>query len=405
MSKLEVSIIIPCYNSEKTLLSAVQSCYKQGLKNFEIILVDDGSGDNTRELMNVLAAKHDNILVHFHENNRGGGAARNTAIRLSKSKYIFPLDSDDILAPNVLKLMLDFLEKENVDGVIFHERRFFNKHLRFPHNIHKNTIFDRVITFHDIFSPQDFLFNNFLYKREAYDKTPGYPEHHGFDTQSFEIRFLVSGGRAKVCPGSLYYHRQTTRMSYFDRERYAGNFSKNMLLVLEDMLFLFSHAVRKEIATFDIIKNNRVGGDNLYELLRELYVHDSNNFFICDVTQKDVLCSFEKYVQNIKESDVLEDIFCKGVYQLRMGNNTIALGIFERLLKVNFGGSVLLFLSTRALNASCASNEYVKRQGIRATLSSSNNSSVYNRMFLRTIILRLRQLISSIRIFFSISRY
>ena len=119
MIKTDLSIIIPCYNCEETLREAVESCYKQGLDNFEIVMVDDCSTDNTWNLMQELTKEHSNIKTYQHSENRGGGATRNAAVSKTSSEYIFCLDSDDIIGDDTLSKMLKMIKEENLDGVVF----------------------------------------------------------------------------------------------------------------------------------------------------------------------------------------------------------------------------------------------------------------------------------------------
>lgn len=351
MAPPELSIIIPCFNSTKTLQQAVDSCYTQGLSSFEVIMVDDGSSDNTRAMMQNQAYTHGNIHVFFHENNKGGGAARNTAISHSCGTYVFCLDSDDILPPGTLSSMLDFIKRTGVDGAVFHERHFFNKRTFFPHNIHVNTLLERSVECKDLFSNEGFLFNNFLYSRKAYDATAGYPEHHGFDTQSFEVRFLMADKKAVVCPNSVYYHRQTATPSYYDRERDAGNVSKNMYFVFEDMLPILSDTTRTYIANWDLQSVDSEKKSNLLDQLRKLYAQAPDTFF--QNTQHLFVGedNRKKYIQSIEHSTMPADIFCRGVFELTYGDPQGALDIFVILLKARYGGMLLYFNSLRALAA------------------------------------------------------
>jgi glycosyltransferase involved in cell wall biosynthesis len=87
------SIIIPTYNRAQSLNRAIQSVLNQTYKNFELIIVDDGSKDNTEE---VVKNFHDNRIKYFrHDVNLGGSSARNTGIKRSTGKYVAFLDSDD----------------------------------------------------------------------------------------------------------------------------------------------------------------------------------------------------------------------------------------------------------------------------------------------------------------------
>lgn len=93
-----VSIIIPAYNYARFLPSAVESCLRQGYANFEVVVVDDGSKDNTREVM----AKYGPPVRYVYQSNAGLSAARNTGIREARFDYVAFLDADDLLRPNHL---------------------------------------------------------------------------------------------------------------------------------------------------------------------------------------------------------------------------------------------------------------------------------------------------------------
>ena len=93
MTKKKVSVIIPTYNRARVLKRSIQSVLDQTYQDFEIIVVDDGSNDNTKDVVN--SFNNDKIRYIRHEENRGPGAARNTGIELAESDYIAFQDSDD----------------------------------------------------------------------------------------------------------------------------------------------------------------------------------------------------------------------------------------------------------------------------------------------------------------------
>ncbi|HZX58320.1 MAG TPA: glycosyltransferase family A protein, partial [Mucilaginibacter sp.] len=92
-----VSIIIPVYNSEKHLAETISSALEQTWPNKEIIIVDDGSADNSLAIAKSFASE--NVKV-FHQPNKGASAARNKGIQEAKGDYIQFLDADDLLMPN-----------------------------------------------------------------------------------------------------------------------------------------------------------------------------------------------------------------------------------------------------------------------------------------------------------------
>lgn len=116
---LSVSVILPVYNAEKYINEAVQSVIDQYWKNWELLIVNDGSTDGTRIYLDSLA---DSRIKVIHQENRGVSAARNVALDLAKGEYITFLDADDVLPPMSLEARVSYLqthpEVDIVDGVI-----------------------------------------------------------------------------------------------------------------------------------------------------------------------------------------------------------------------------------------------------------------------------------------------
>lgn len=96
---MKLSIVIPVYNTENLLPACVDSVLNQTFRDYELILVDDGSTDNSLALCREYAEKHDHIRV-IHQENAGASAARNAGIEAAKGEYIHFIDSDDLLPQN-----------------------------------------------------------------------------------------------------------------------------------------------------------------------------------------------------------------------------------------------------------------------------------------------------------------
>lgn len=111
------SIIIPAYNVEKYIGDCLDSILKQMFRDFEIILINDGSADNTLDLMNLYAAQSSKIRVIHFDKNQGAAAARNRGIREAKGKYILFVDADDTIAQGVLLKIHDSIAHENIDNL------------------------------------------------------------------------------------------------------------------------------------------------------------------------------------------------------------------------------------------------------------------------------------------------
>jgi len=114
IAEKKVSVVIPFYNRRKEVLRAVDSVLNQTHKNFEIILVDDGSTDDLSEVEK-LAKKNSNIKLYHNKENRGVSASRNFGISKSTGDYIAFLDSDDEFKPNKLEIQVHYMVASNAN--------------------------------------------------------------------------------------------------------------------------------------------------------------------------------------------------------------------------------------------------------------------------------------------------
>jgi len=113
----KVSIIIPTYNREKFLTRALNSILIQTFKNFELIVIDDASTDNTEKVLKNFQKKDKRIKYFRNSQNKGPSESRNIGIRMAKGKYIAFLDSDDEWLPQKLEKQLKFIENKNAKVV------------------------------------------------------------------------------------------------------------------------------------------------------------------------------------------------------------------------------------------------------------------------------------------------
>jgi glycosyltransferase involved in cell wall biosynthesis len=117
----EVSVVIVCYNQAAYLLDAVRSVAGQTWRGFEIVVVDDGSTDNTAEIAHGFPEAH-----YVHQSNRGLAAARNTGLRMSRGRYVVFLDADDLLLPDALEAGISCFREHPASGFVF--GRFLKLH-------------------------------------------------------------------------------------------------------------------------------------------------------------------------------------------------------------------------------------------------------------------------------------
>lgn len=112
-----ISIIMPVYKVEKFVAKAIESILNQSFKDFEFIIVDDGTPDRSGEICDEYAMKDSRIRV-IHQSNAGAPSARNRAIEQAKGKYLYFMDSDDWAEADMLKNMYDIAENSNAQLVI-----------------------------------------------------------------------------------------------------------------------------------------------------------------------------------------------------------------------------------------------------------------------------------------------
>ena len=135
-----VSIIVPVYNAEEYLDECVASVLGQTYKDIELLLIDDGSPDNSGALCDSFAKKDNRVKV-FHKENGGTHTARNLGIEKSAGEYLMFMDPDDWIDLNTVEFLVDKIKQENLDVVRFNFVREFEK----SSSMKKNTLLKETV--------------------------------------------------------------------------------------------------------------------------------------------------------------------------------------------------------------------------------------------------------------------
>lgn len=114
---MQISIVLPIYKVEKYLEECLNSIKNQNFQDFEAIMVDDGSPDNSAQICQKFSAE-DSRFKYVHQENQGVSVARNTGLKYAQGKYIYFMDPDDTFSPDFLQAMYDEAEKNGVDMVV-----------------------------------------------------------------------------------------------------------------------------------------------------------------------------------------------------------------------------------------------------------------------------------------------
>lgn len=116
-----LTCIVPLYNTEKYIEQCIRSIYDQDIQvsDIEVIVIDDGSEDNSREIVSKLLKEFETLKLISNNGNKKQGAARNTGLKNALGKYIWFIDSDDYIKPNVLGILLNSMQEYDLDLIHF----------------------------------------------------------------------------------------------------------------------------------------------------------------------------------------------------------------------------------------------------------------------------------------------
>ena len=199
MNEPLVSIIVPCYNQAIFLPETLNSVITQTYRNWQCIIVNDGSPDNTSEVAKTYCKKDTRFLL-LEQENQGLAMARNNGIKYSHGEYILPLDSDDLIEPTYIeKAIKYYIENPNTKLVYSEADRFYEKKesWNLPEYKYENEIWENNI------------FCSAIYKRSDYDKTIGYNPNMkgGLEDWDFWLSLLNKNDHVYRIPEVLFHYR------------------------------------------------------------------------------------------------------------------------------------------------------------------------------------------------------
>lgn len=219
--KIETSIIITCYNSEKYISQCIESCINQkNYKNYEIIIVDDGSTDSSKKIIKKYKKKINFINL---KKNIGIEKSVNLALKKSLGKFVIRLDSDDIFLDNILYENIEKLKKKNVEFV------YSNYYLINGKNTYKKKIFLPIFNRKEILLRGDFLASGTLYKKNILKKY-GYlsTEYKNCGLENYEIilKIILGGYRGYRNKKFLFKFRKHEKNMSLTRKKSILKYGK-----------------------------------------------------------------------------------------------------------------------------------------------------------------------------------
>ena len=270
----KVSIIIPTYNRFSFLTEATESIFLQTYTDYELIVVDDGSTDETSQIQELYPGK----LKYILQENRGASAARNRGIRESSGEYICFLDSDDLWKKNKLKMQVEYMERETDFNISYTDEIWIRNGVRVnPREKHKKysgLIYDKCLPL-CIISP-----SSVMIKREILDRVGLFDENLPI-CEDYDLWLRIS----RNCP-ILYIdkkliikrggHDDQLSQKYWGNDRFRVKALSKILdsgtLTPEQRRLTISELQRKcDILSQGFLKRKKMGDFQYYKQLQILY--------------------------------------------------------------------------------------------------------------------------------------
>jgi glycosyltransferase involved in cell wall biosynthesis len=298
-----VSVIVPVYNSEKYLHNCIESIRNQSYKNFELILINDGSTDKSGEICNQYALRDNRIRV-IHAKNNGPAAARNIGIENSKGEFIFFIDSDDFIENDALNLLIKSFRQHKADIIIGDFRKIKKGIVENRNDISFSG--NKLLTKQDIIDysrsylkkPNKYLLFAFSWGRlfkSSIIKTNNIffnPDLHTFEDVAFNFYYLTYTNEVYFLKETIYSH--TIYDNYLSATMTISDNPKK-LFGYEQALVSISNFLQNNIADAEIKKEighayiyltiiqlvracgqiNNNNKKNIFQLIQKL-VNDSN---------------------------------------------------------------------------------------------------------------------------------
>lgn len=194
-----VSIIVPSYNQANFLSETLDSVLKQDYQNWECIIIDDGSTDNTKEIAQKYCNK-DKRFKYIKQKNQGPSVARNRGIKISNGEFILPLDSDDLISNNYIKEAVNVFLKKPETKLVYCQAELFGESSgkwQLQEYSYSKLLFENMI------------FCTAMYRKSDFEKTNGYNPNmdKGWEDWDFWLSLIKRDDLVFMIPKVLFYYR------------------------------------------------------------------------------------------------------------------------------------------------------------------------------------------------------
>ena len=214
-----ISVIMPCYNTEQYVEETLKSVLNQSFKDYEIICLNDGSTDGTLEILKRYQQSYPNIRVISSENH-GSAYQRNTGVQCAQGKYIYYMDSDDLLKENCLETLYQYAEAGNLDVVYFEADSFYEtKEIEeaFPQFLtlyHRHKEYDGIYDGRNLYIQMENAGDikmsvglQFTRRQFLQDNNIKFGTERYFEDNLYTVKVTLKAGKARCVRDNLYLRR------------------------------------------------------------------------------------------------------------------------------------------------------------------------------------------------------
>lgn len=232
---VKVSIIIPVYNCERYLEQCIRSALCQKIMGLEVICINDGSTDNSVQIIKHFQEKDSRIIL-LHQENQGAGAARNRGLKKARGKYVAFLDGDDYyLDPEALELMVEECETKRV-SICASLRKFLENGREELLELFQDTVKNSILKYEDF--QLDYEYQSFLFLRKhLIENEIFFPCYRRFQDPPFLVKALYKAQKFAVADTYLYCYRVPDVRMRFNRKK-----AEDLLCgLIDNLLFAQKH--------------------------------------------------------------------------------------------------------------------------------------------------------------------
>lgn len=272
----KISIILPVFNSSLYLKQCIKSVLNQTYTNFELIIINDGSTDQSLEICNEFH-QLDNRIILINQVNKGIASSRNSGLNMVTGEYIYWIDSDDWIDEDTLEILYHNINKYSSDIAVCGYTEEFDSYKKVFRDdgtikiLNKSDFFERIILDDDI---KSYLWDK-LYKKEIFDNLR-FPEQRYFEDYSIFYKIAYKINRIVLINNAKYHYRQhNNSICRVSNPKKEYDF---YLAIREKMDFLSANtelkelndrykimAIKKIFRTLKIILINRDSKNKIYE--------------------------------------------------------------------------------------------------------------------------------------------